>query len=78
MVTYKLIVNEGNIISYKYFPEGDIYSGTISLNKNTKELIDLELASSDIGDRYAVHVIEKIEDFIDKDDYKEKGMIAWY
>ncbi len=78
MVKYELYAENDNIITYHYFPEGHEDYGTITMDKKTADLVEVELAKSDKFKQYFYHMINEIEEFIEKGKYLKAGYVAWY
>lgn len=77
MLRFILIENNKDYVSYRYFPEGREPSGVISVNKSSKDIIELSIAPKDTFKRYFFHMLRRIESFIDSGKYEEQGIIAW-
>lgn len=78
MLKYKLFEENDDIISYRYFPNGREDFGTITMNKKTAELINVEVAKNDKFKQFYFHMIREIERFRKADDYLKDGYVAWY
>ncbi len=77
MLLYEMIINNNEKIVYKYYPEGRKSFGTVFINKKTKEYNVDKLAPNDEVKTYLMHMFVQIRKFIEEDDFKEKGAIAW-
>ncbi len=78
MVTYEMVLNDDNIISYRYYPEGGKNAGFVSVDKKNLKVLSKQLSHDDVGDWYAHHVITRIFKMIESGTFEEKGMAAWY
>lgn len=78
MVTYKLIEENEDTISYRYFPEGHEDFGSITMNKKTADLVNVEVAKTDKFKWYFYHMVEEIERFIKGNSFLNDGYVAWY
>lgn len=78
MLQLKLIENTNSKVVYNYFPEKkDIY-GIVSLDKSNCEVLSVSIAENDIHDRYMHHAVSKIIEFIEKNNFPEEAIVAWY
>lgn len=79
MLTLKLIELNDEMVTYKYYPEGnEKYPGKVALNLRTKEKIFLKDSSEDFGKRYASHALGRIEEYNLNGEFKKEGVVAWY
>lgn len=78
MLKYELIENTKDRIAYRYFPDGLQESGFISVRKSDSEIIDQTVAPNDDFKWCFNKLYKRIREYIDKDQYEEKGIIAWY
>lgn len=78
MLKFEKVNNDDNSVSYLYFPEGREPSGKITINKNDGTVVEQIVAKSDEFKRYFFHMYEKIEEFIENNQFEEKGTIMWY
>ena len=76
MLRFKMLMREGNIIEYEYYPEGESEKGTIRVDVNG-EVINIILAANDRNRRYALHLLSRIRKFVKNGKFEEEGMIAW-
>lgn len=74
MVTFECVKVDGDIHTYRYYPEGDKgHPGEFVVNKNSGEVIDCILSDKDkIIKWYFHHALSKVQDG------EESGMAAWY
>lgn len=81
MVSYILITQNGPIFTYEYYPNGEKnLKGSFSINKDTKEILDIHLSQWEYWDeekqdgnrKYFIKVVERVL----KKDTKE-GYVAW-
>ena len=65
-------------VTYKYYPENESEKyGIVSVDRRTfKRTID-KLCEG-YGDEYAFHALGTIQNFVEKNDFKTKKLIAWY
>ena len=77
MLKYKLIeLNESQII-YEYYPEGKDEKCTLTVTRDG-EVVDRKSSELDQFGSYFAHMILKINKFIENQEFKEEGIIAWY
>lgn len=75
MLTYKLVEETNKSVKYRYFPEGEEEFGTITFEKETGNVLDMNPAETDEDEWYVKHMISK---FAEKKELDKKGIIAWY
>lgn len=78
MLRFELIENTSDSVAYRYFPENKGLFGTISVRKSDKAITEQVIASNDEYKRYFFQMYKRIKQYIDADQYKNKGLIAWY
>lgn len=78
MVKYKLYEENENTVSYYYYPQGQEEFGSITVNKKTAELVNIEYAKTDKFKRYFFHMIEQIKEFVKSGNFLKEGYVAWY
>lgn len=78
MLLLKLIEETELIAVYHYFPEQKEYFGSVTIDKETGEITDVQTASNDIHERYMYHAISKIISFFQNGLYKTDEVVAWY
>lgn len=78
MVKYKIIEENEDTVSYRYFPEGQEDFGSITMDKKTADLVDVEVAKTDKFKWYFYHMVEQIEEFIQNGNFLKDGYVAWY
>lgn len=80
MLTYKIHFENEYKIVYEYHPEDRDEYGLISIDKNSKEIkIEKRAYDDEVHDAFFSNMMfSKIRKFIEKNDYNESGMIAWY
>ena len=78
MLTYEIIENGNELVSYKYFPEKSKEFGSLTVNKNTKALVSQALAPDDEFRVYLLKMYKRIRKFIDDNHFRETGLVAWY
>ena len=63
---------------YKYFPEHETENyGIVSVNRQSGKRI-IRQAASGYGSEYAFHACHEIDRYIAANNFKPKGMAAWY
>ena len=81
MVSYILIIQNGPILIYEYYPTGEKdLKGSFSINRDTKEIFDIHLSRCEYWDeekqdgnrKYFIKVVERVL----KEEAKE-GYVAW-
>lgn len=78
MLKYQIITNNKDFVTYRYFPDGQEQYGEITVKKATKQITKQKIAPNDEFKLYFFKMFKRIREFIDKEDYKESGIIAWY
>lgn len=78
MLKYRLIKDTPEMVSYRYFPEGEDESGVVVFDKATKECSIKSRPESDRHSLYAFKLFRKIEAFAESGSFKKEGLIAWY
>ena len=64
-------------VAYRYYPEGGSEYGVVSLMRKTGELIHDKPCPDSIF-MYVEHAWQRLEEYQEKGNFPEKGMIAWY
>lgn len=81
MVSYILIIQNGPILTYEYYPNGEKdLKGSFSINRDTKEIFDIHLSRWEYWDeekkdgnrKYFIKVVERVL----KEEARE-GYVAW-
>lgn len=73
MVSFECIGIDGNIHTYRYYPDGDkSHHGEFVVDKNSNEIIDIRLADKDDMKWYFYHALRKVMDG------EEDGGAIWY
>lgn len=73
MVTFECIKIDGDIHTYKYYPNGDrSHPGEFVIDKKTNELIDIRLSDEDEIKWFLLHALSKVRDG------EENGGAIWY
>lgn len=76
MVTFKLINKDGEILTYEYYPEGNINSpGIICFNPKTETLISRMYSKDDNNHNYFVKFLSGLND--NNGNPKNEGVVAW-
>ena len=78
MLKFKMVENNDDIVSYRYFPENKEDSGFLTVNKKDGSVIKQQIAKSDEFKRYFFHMLDRIEEFIERNKFVEEGIIAWH
>jgi len=78
MLKYQMIKNDKDFVSYRYFPDGHNEHGEITVEKSSKQIADQKIAPNDEHKWYFFKMLKRIREFVEKDEYKESGIIAWY
>lgn len=77
MLLLVLLDMKGNIVRYKYYPEGHEEFGIIALNMDTGD-VKLEAAAENYDSSYLGHAVHRIDEYYKKKQYPEKDMVAWF
>ena len=80
MLDFKFLKKEGDVLFYEVYPEGKTeHKSIVSFNIKTGEMDIVDLGTYDCSPRkYACKVLNKLEEYRkNKEEYPEKGMIAW-
>ena len=78
MVKIELLSVDETDAVYKYFPEQETENyGVISVNRKTGER-SIRQKALKYGSEYAFHACREIERYIAKNDFKSRGLVAWY
>lgn len=78
MLKFKMVDNNDDFVSYRYFPEGKEDSGKLTIRKNDGEIVEYTVANTDEFKRYFYHMIQKIEEFVKNKQFLNEGLISWY
>ena len=78
MLRFELVENTTDLVTYRYFPENCEHYGSIAVRKSDKTIINQLVAPNDEFKWYFSHMYIRIKQYIDADQYKDKGLIAWY
>ena len=78
MLKFKLIGNNRETISYRYYPEGKDLWGEIALRKENMEIISQKVADGDEFKWYFWKMYRKIKEFVQQEEFPPEGIIAWY
>ena len=78
MLKYQIIKNDKDYVAYRYFPDGQEQYGEIMVKKSNKQNCDQKVAPNDEFKLYFFKMFKKIREFIDKKEYRESGIVAWY
>lgn len=78
MLILKLIAEKASEVEYNYFPEQGEQSGSVTINKNTGEILDVQIALNDLNRRYLHHAVSKIIEFSEKGIFEDEVIVAWY
>ena len=78
MLKYKLHKEDEKNITYLYFPEGHEEFGSVTLSKISGEISEHIQAKTDEFKRYLFHMIDELEEFFDKGEFRKEGIVAWY
>lgn len=78
MLTFELMENTLTEVTYKYFPDGGKDFGIIKVRKKDNAIITKIIANEDDFEWCLLHMYQKIKDYIESNEFKEKGTIAWY
>lgn len=78
MLRFELLENNNDFVSYRYFPEGKGESGTISVAKKDKKIVNEVVAATDEVKWYFFKMYKRIREYIDKDTFDHDGIIMWY
>lgn len=78
MLLLKLIKETDAVVVYNYFPEQKEDFGTVTLDKKTGKITDIQISSNDMHKRYMYHAVSKICQFFESGMYKQEEIVAWY
>ena len=78
MLTLELVEECDEKMVYHYYPEGKAEFGTVSINKDTGEILVLKTAKGDEFGFYKFHVLSTLQKYYESGEYKQKDMVAWY
>lgn len=78
MLRFELIENNKEYVSYRYFPENQKASGSLTVRKDDKTIISQTIAENDDFKWCFFKIFKRIKEFIDNGKYEEQGIIAWY
>ena len=78
MLRFEMLENTKERIAYRYFPDNKEESGLISVRKSDSKIIDQIIASNDDFKWCFFKMYKHIKQYIEKNHYEEKGIIAWY
>ena len=67
----------GNIVKYKYYPEGREEFGIIILNMDTGD-VEIEKPAQGYDSSYRGHAVHRIDDYYKKKEYPGKDLAAWF
>lgn len=70
-------------MKYEYIPEDDISKGkgTVTFNKNNVEVLDVSLSEIEKGKHlmlYRDKAVSTVRKFIEKREFPENHLVAWY
>ena len=77
MLLLILMEKIGNIVKYKYYPEGREEFGIITLNIDTGD-VEIEKFAQNYDSSYMGHAVHRIDEYYKKKEYLEKDMVAWF
>lgn len=78
MLRLQLVEETNSKVVYNYFPEKDDSHGTVVLDKEKGEILDIKIASNDSHERYMHHAVSKIMEFFRNGNYSNEEIVAWY
>jgi len=78
MLRYEMMDNTEDRITYRYFPEGKEFFGSISVHKSDKSIVEQVIAPNDEFKWYFFHMYKRIRQYIDEDKFQSNGIVAWY
>lgn len=80
MLTYRIFYEDEYKIIYEYHPEDREEYGLISVDKISKEIkLEKRAYDDEVHDNFfSCMMFSKLRKFIEANDYKESGIIAWY
>lgn len=78
MLKYKMVENTSEYVKYIYFPDSGDLHGEITVRKSDNEIISQIVANNDDFKLCLFKMYRRIKDFIEQDNFKENGIIAWY
>lgn len=78
MLKYELLENTSDYVKYKYYPEGKEKFGTITVKKADKSIIDKTPSVKNELSWYWGHMYKRIKEFIENDEFRSDGTVAWY
>lgn len=78
MLQLVLTIETNKEVAYNYFPEQGEEYGTITINKITGDIINVEKARSDKFGTYLGNALARIKKYVANNCYLEKDIVAWY
>lgn len=76
MLTMMIKRIDDNEVVYTYFPEGKGASGEVRYNFNTNEY-QIEKSDDDKNQRYGLHAIGKLREYVKNNSFSDKALVAW-
>lgn len=78
MLIYELIDILCDLAIYAYYPDKYGKPGKVALNMKNGETNIMEMSPDDFGNRYAYHLIRRLEKLYEQGEISESGTVAWY
>lgn len=78
MLKYELVKKTEDFVTYKYFPEGKDKFGTICARRSDGAIVEECLAGCEESQWYHRKMIRRIKEFVDNNNFRTQGIVAWY
>lgn len=78
MLTLELVEECDGTLVFNYYPEGKAEFGTVSINKDTGEILVLKTPSVDKFGIYKVKALSTLRKYYASGEYRGKDTVAWY
>ena len=79
MLSYELAYKDDTRVDYSYFIEGDRSKcGLVSFSFETGEPSIVKQAQDDRFNRYAFHLMSRLQEFFENGTFRKTGIVAWH
>lgn len=78
MLEYRKTEDDGNAVTFEYYPEGKGEPGTVAIDRSAGTVSVLSVSPNDRHGRYAEHMFAEARRMLRYGNMRDGGAVFWY